>query len=145
MAQPKTQPAKQRGHQTQWAAQFAVAAELCKRGYEVSFTMGHTTPEADLMVLSPKHRKMFLLDVKGLYRKNPWLVKRQTPREDLFYVLAFVPTGEANQFFVLTQADVNDHIKSQLKRLARPDDYSVTGFNFNAVESHRDAWDVLPA
>jgi hypothetical protein len=22
-----------RGHQTQWAAQFAVASELCKRGY----------------------------------------------------------------------------------------------------------------
>ena len=33
-----------RGHQTQWAAQFAVASELCKRGYEVSFTMGNTTP-----------------------------------------------------------------------------------------------------
>jgi hypothetical protein len=24
-----------RSHQTQWAAQFAVASELCKRGYEV--------------------------------------------------------------------------------------------------------------
>jgi hypothetical protein len=42
-----------RGHQTQWAAQFAVASELCKRGYEVSFTMGNTTPIADLMVVSP--------------------------------------------------------------------------------------------
>jgi len=31
-------------HQTQWAAQFAVASELCKRGYEVGFTMGITQP-----------------------------------------------------------------------------------------------------
>ena len=31
-------------HQTQWAAQFAVASELCKRGYEVSFTLGNNTP-----------------------------------------------------------------------------------------------------
>jgi hypothetical protein len=33
------QPAKEKrsGHQTQWAAQFVVACELCKRGYEVSF------------------------------------------------------------------------------------------------------------
>jgi hypothetical protein len=42
-----------RGHQTQWAAQFAVASELCKRGYEVALTLGHTTPDADLMVVSP--------------------------------------------------------------------------------------------
>jgi hypothetical protein len=52
---------------TQWAAQFAVAAELCKRGYEVSFTMGNATPVADLMLVSPLKR-MFLIDVKGLYR-----------------------------------------------------------------------------
>jgi hypothetical protein len=30
-------------HFTQSAAQFAVASELCKRGYEVSFTLGHNT------------------------------------------------------------------------------------------------------
>jgi hypothetical protein len=30
-----TSDRKARGHQTQWAAQFAVASELCKRGYEV--------------------------------------------------------------------------------------------------------------
>jgi hypothetical protein len=82
-----------RGHQTQWAAQFAVASELCKRGYEVSFTMGNATPLADLMVVSPLKREMFLIDVKGLYRKNPWLVKRHPPRQNLFYVLAYVPTG----------------------------------------------------
>jgi hypothetical protein len=53
---------RQRGHQTQWAAQCAVASELCKRGYEVSFTMGNTAPVADLMVVSPlKREKCFLL------------------------------------------------------------------------------------
>src|SRR5205823_5261292 len=58
---------KARGHQTQWAAQFAVASELCKRGYEVAFTSGHTTPVADLMAASPVAKTMFLIDVKGLY------------------------------------------------------------------------------
>jgi hypothetical protein len=42
-----------RDRQTQWAAQFAVASELCKRGYEVSLTMGNATPVADLMLVSP--------------------------------------------------------------------------------------------
>jgi hypothetical protein len=46
---------------TQWAAQFAVASELCKRGYEVSFTMGNSTPLADLMVVS-RNGAMFLVD-----------------------------------------------------------------------------------
>lgn len=40
--------------QTQWAAQFSVAGELCKRGYQVTFKMGNTAPVADLMVISPK-------------------------------------------------------------------------------------------
>lgn len=79
----KSTVAKARGHQTQWAAQFAVASELCKRGYEVAFTSGHTTPVADLMVVSPITKAMFLVDVKGLYRMNPWLIKRKPQRESV--------------------------------------------------------------
>ena len=33
-----------KGRQTQWAAQFLTAAELVRRGYTVSFTMGNSTP-----------------------------------------------------------------------------------------------------
>jgi hypothetical protein len=39
-------------HQTQWAAQFGVAHELCKLGYQVALTMGNH-PSVDMMVLSP--------------------------------------------------------------------------------------------
>jgi hypothetical protein len=99
-----------RGHQTQWAAQFAVASELCKRGYEVAFTSGHTTPIADLMAVSPIKREMFLVDVKGLYRKNPWLIKRKEPRKHLFYILAYVPTEEQNEYFILSQEKVHSLI-----------------------------------
>jgi hypothetical protein len=92
-----------RAHFTQWAAQFAVASELCKRGYEVSFTMGNTTPTADLMVVSPGG-EMFLIDVKGLYRTNPWLIKRKPNNASLFYILAFVPAAAPNEFFVMSQS-----------------------------------------
>jgi hypothetical protein len=132
------------GHQTQWAAQFAVASELCKRGYEVSFTMGNTTPLADLMVVSPKLRKMFLIDVKGLYRQNPWLLKRKSPRENLFYVFAYVSTNESNQFFIMTQGQANRFIRNELKRLHRSEDYRMTGVNWNQALQHKDAWRVLP-
>lgn len=133
-----------RGHQTQWAAQFAVASELCKRGYEVSFTMGNATPLADLMCVSPEAKEMFLVDVKGLYRPNPWLVKRKAIRKNLFYALAFVPEGASNRFFVLTQEETNALIASELTRLGRSDDYRVTGFVWSLAAPHEDAWDKLP-
>ena len=140
----KKERSKRVERQTQWAAQFAVACELCKRGYQVSFTMGNNTPESDLMVLSPKLKKMFLIDVKGLYRQNPWLVKRKPERENLFYVLAYVPTGEPNQFFVMTQQQTNKLIQDELIRLKRADDYKVTGFVWKLAMPHKDAWDILP-
>ena len=118
---------------------------VCKRGYEVSFTMGNTAPVADLMVVSPVEREMFLVDVKGLYRVNPWIVKRKAPRAKLFYVLAYVPSNAANEFFVLRQQDVDALITAELKRLNRPEDYPVTGFVWKAALQFRDAWDVLPA
>jgi hypothetical protein len=92
---------KRSAHRTQWAAQFAVASELCKRGSEVSFTMGNATPLADLMVVSAELKQMFLIDVKGLYRKNPWVLKRKSSRDRLFYVMAFVPDAGVNEFSVL--------------------------------------------
>src|SRR6185312_752096 len=117
--------AKARSHQTQWAAQFAVASELCKRGYEVAFTSGHTTPIADLMVISPISKEMFLVDVKGLYRMNPWLIKQKPPRTNLFYILAYVPADEPNRFFIMTQQQAMQLIQNELIRLKRPDSYPV--------------------
>ena len=128
---------------TQWAAQFAVASELCKRGYEVSFTMGNSTPVADLMVISPGG-EMFLVDVKGLYRSNPWLIKRKPDNARLFYILAFVPTGAPNEFFVMSQDTATKLIQAELKRLSRPDDYPVTGIVWSLARDHKDKWEVLP-
>ena len=138
------QTARERGHRTQWAAQFAVASELCKRGYEVSFTMGNTAPVADLMVVSPIRREMFLVDVKGLYRRNAWVIGRKQIRANLFYILAYVPTGSANEFFVVSQRDAYKLIQTELRRLNRPDDYPMTALLWRVVEKHRGAWDVLP-
>lgn len=140
----KSSDAKARGHQTQWAAQFAVASELCKRGYEVAFTSGHTTPVADLMVVSPANKKMFLVDVKGLYRKNPWLIRRKPIRTNLFYILAYVPNDEPNQFFIMKQQQITRCIKSELRRLNRAGDYPVTGFVWKLALPYENAWDVLP-
>src|ERR1700730_6909236 len=86
------QPQQRRStHRTQWAAQFAVASELCKRDYEVALTMGNH-PAVDLIVISPKGVP-FCVDVKGQYRRNFWPVRQKEKRDNLFYIFAYVPKG----------------------------------------------------
>lgn len=132
-----------RKRRTQWAAQFAVASELCKRGYEVAFTMGHTTPDADLMVMS-ESRRTFLVDAKGLYKKNPFVIKQKATRADLYYILAFVPDEGKNEFFVMSQEEVQRLSKAELKRLGRSEDYSMPGLSWPCVQPFKNKWDTLP-
>jgi hypothetical protein len=131
-------------HRTQWAAQFAVASELCKRGYEVAFTMGNATPLADLMVVSPMSKKNFLIDVKGLYQPNSWPIKTKATRDNLYYVLAFVPNDTHNRFFILSQEQMNTYVRTELARLGRPDDYPMPGILWKQAEAHENRWDMLP-
>jgi hypothetical protein len=87
---------------------------------------------------------MFLVDIKGLYRINPWVIKRKPERDNLYYVLAFVPTGAANRFFILQQSEINEHIQGELTRLGRANDYPMTGISFKIAMAYEDAWAALP-
>ena len=139
-----------RRHQTQWAAQFAVASELCKRGSEVSFTLGNNTPLADLMVVSPQEHQMFLIDIKGLSYKNYWQIKRQQTQTDLYYILALVQKDMDNKFFVLTQEEVNKNITAEFERL--PPEKKLLGEAVNRLGirwgdavKFENRWEILPA
>jgi hypothetical protein len=138
-------------HQTQWAAQFAVASELCKRGYEVALTMGNH-PIVDLMVISPKG-KPFLVDVKGLYKRNPWPVREKKKRHDkLFYVFAFVPNDTINRFFILSESQVNvgirtdwdDAIQRRKAKGLSGEPGDLKGVQWNFAERYEDCWKALP-
>jgi hypothetical protein len=128
-----------KGHFTQWAAQFAVASELCKRSYQVALTLGNH-PAVDLMVISPNGQR-FSIDVKGVKSRAGWLVRRHEPDDDLFYVFALVPKGKPNRYFVMTQQKVNEEIA----RRAKVAPTTPSGFLWPVVEFHEDKWGVLPA
>jgi hypothetical protein len=96
------------------------------------------------MVVSPIDKEPFLVDVKGLYRKNPWIIKRKTNRKSLFYILAYVPMDEPNQFFVMPQQRVLECIQNELTRLKRPSDYPMTGFSWKLALDYKDKWKLLP-
>jgi hypothetical protein len=129
-------------HRTQWAAQFAVASELCKRNYEVALTLGNH-PAVDLMVISPR-KKSFQIEVKGLYAKNYWQLRKQEPRSGLFYVFAYVPDDEPNQFFVMTQQTVNCLLDEH--RAEYPDAHPTFrwGIKWEVANQHKDRWKILP-
>ena len=138
-----TIPISRKRYLTQWAAQFAVAGELCKRGYEVALTMGNTTPEADLMVVAPLRKEMFLIDVKGQSTKSFWRIREKAKRSNLFYVLAYVPIGKPNRFFVLPQHELSKLMK-KYEHSGVKFDPRFSGVNWTAPFPYEDKWELLP-
>ena len=134
-------------HRTQWAAQFAVASELCKRNYQVALTLGNH-PTIDLMVVSPRGKPL-LIDVKGLYKPTFWGVREQRPRENLFYVFAYVPDEGSNRFYIASQKQVNKGIMAYRSAgIARGRDAEKAklfpGVPWKFVQQYENAWGLLP-
>ena len=136
-------------HRTQWAAQFAVASELCKRNYQVALTLGNH-PATDIMVASPGG-KQFKVDVKGLYRPNFWMIRLRPLDLNLFYILAYVPDRPAsNEFMIMTHEQMRDEQIGDLRRyqVKRPEvdeTYPVLGITWKYAAAYRDKWSNLPA
>jgi hypothetical protein len=147
-AKKETKKERRSTHISQWAAQFAVASELVKRGYEVAFTMGNH-PKKDLLVVSPSGAP-FAIDVKGLHDKTNFSVSSRPSITDLFYVLVHVPTGAANSFFVLTHAEVNECIESATEAWRAKNDVPTTTVDtwpiikWADAQRFKDAWDKFP-
>jgi hypothetical protein len=127
---------------TQWAAQFLVAAELERQGYIVTFTMGHATPVADLMI-GNSEGDQFWVDVKGLASNNAWWGKKKSPRRNLFYVLVRVgETRNKDRFFVLSQVEFNNLIEAY--EIAHPKAKKLGGFDWKAPHQFEGKWEKLP-
>ncbi len=80
-------PSQSKKYQTQWTSQFYVAAELTRRGYLVSLTLGNA-PKADLLVVSP-NEKTFKVDVKGQRNKSFWLIQNRESQDPNFIIRGY--------------------------------------------------------
>lgn len=135
-------------YKTQWAAQFYVAAELTRRGYLVSLTLGNA-PTTDLLVISPNN-KQFMIDVKGQSTKNFWIIRPRKEIENLFYVFAYLPRNlnERPKFFIMSSKEVMTERERYKKRiLSKGGKYKeeTGGMNWSTVLSHENKWEKLPA
>ena len=133
----------ERRRSVQWAAQFLAAAELERAGYDVAFTMGNSTPVADLMVGNPVTGEQFWVDVKGLQSRNAWFGKRKGARPNLYYALVFVGSDRSkDMFFVLTQAEFNDLVQKYDRD--HPGQIKQGGFAWGAPLGFENKWAKLP-
>lgn len=133
---------RSRKQSSQWAAQFLVAAEMERHGYNVAFTMGDTTPVADMMVGHPATGDQFWVDVKGLRSKNSWWGRKKEQRSNLFYVLVLVGLHRnQDRFFVLSQREFNT-LADEYKA-AHPS--SLGGFGWNEPLQFEGQWGKLPS
>lgn len=129
---------------TQWAAQFAVASELCKRRYQVSYTLGNV-PSVDLMATSPETHTPFCVSVKGLHKlPNSWPVKPKPVRIGLYFILAFVPLNAVNRFFIMTQEEVYAELAAYNESHDRSSNYGFQGVTLTMARTHENEWGKLP-
>ena len=134
-------------YQTQWATQFYVAAELTRRKYLVSLTLGNA-PVADLLVVSPS-QKHFTVEVKGQSTRNFWLIRQIEPRDNLFFVLVYLPKNyEPPKFYILSSAELmrqREEYKRHIESTSGKYDDKMGGINWSTALEYQGRWDKLPA
>ena len=137
MASAETGPAAVRQR-----AIAAVAVQLRKKGYRVA--PASTGSPGDLVVQSAEQSQAFQVKVRGLRKPNGWILPPLPRPIGVFYVLALVPNDAPSRFFILSEAEATREAEVLRKRLRRPADYVVQGFNFSDGERYEDRWSTLP-
>ena len=126
-------------------AQFHVAEELRRRGYRVPPTLGNA-PMGDLLAVSPEG-KQFKVAVKGLSTKNFWLSKGREPKDELFYVLVYIPIKDFLRFFVMSSDELmyeREEFKKDKERRTGKYREELGGFNWSKAIKYENKWDKLP-
>lgn len=140
---PRMITPKEKQNRTQWASQFLAAAELVRRNCVVSFTMGNTTPIADLMV-GLRDGRQFWVDVKGLSFNTAWPLSPKRTMSELYYIL--VRVGEdrrQDRFFILTQSEANQLVARYIETHPT-NSRKWSGFDWKDALAFENQWHVLP-
>lgn len=150
--------AKIGNHDTQWAAQTAVAYELARRAYRFAFSHG-SEPGVDLRVTSPGGQPLHV-QVKGqqgpAHRRSgsDFFVRYPgDPDAEMLYFFVAVPTDEVAgtctaRMFIMTAAEVakaQDEYLADRRRRGTPDDRWKPGIRWKDATAHENAWSKLPA
>ncbi len=137
-------------YHTQWAATFAIAAELSRRQNVVALTLGNAET-LDMLCVSPAGSS-FKVEAKGSatinFIRTGKRILEATPRLDLFLIIAVLPSGDKEpfRFFVLTHQEACTAHKGypKTKRNGKPYKSGNEGLKWATIKQHEDRWDKLP-
>ncbi len=142
---------------TATAAVLAFGAELSRRGYDVTFTMGNT-PKIDMMCAVPD-RPAFKIQVKGISNRASFFVGEKffegDAQSDLYLVVVYVPKcapkveiQEPMEFFILTHKEAKAEFDKLPKKKRDGQDYKegTSGLTWNSISklNYKDKWDSFP-
>ncbi len=145
---------KKRGrHHTGWAGALATGAELSRRSYDASITLGNT-PTLDLLCNSPQGCS-FQVQVKSLSAPNAVAIQKRlmeadVPRNNFFFVIVLFPKENEKpaRFFILTHAEVIELWKKmpRTKKNGEPYKAGWEGLNWGLVADAdcENRWGKLP-
>ena len=136
---------------TSSAAVLATGAELSRRGYDVTFTLGNTR-RVDMLCAIPDG-KSFKVQVKGISNANGFYIDKSffagSTQRDLFLVVVLVPPigdGAQIRFFVLSHANARTEFSKMPKSKKDGRPYvNGSGLNWGSVKSYESRWDKFPA
>jgi hypothetical protein len=139
--------------QVQWAAQFAMAAELARRRYSAAFFLGNQ-PAHDLLC---KGEKDFRVQIKGFSwakPKSPTAKGNYVPIHDLrtgngadLIVIVYVPQLPAEfEFFIATRKDLSaaEPETAINPKTNKPYAPGWVGICYRNFEKFKDRWQALP-
>ena len=123
------------------AAALATGAELSRRGYDVTFTLGNTR-RVDLFCSVPDG-KLFKVQVKGISNANAFYLNKSffdvPARAGPFLVVVLVPKKgkerDPFRFFILTYAEA----KKEFFKYRDP-----IGFLWGAITPYENNWSAFP-
>ena len=133
------------------AAVLGTGAELSRRGYDVTFTLGNTR-RVDMLCSVPDGRP-FKVQVKGTSNQNAFYIDKAffdgEVQTDLFLVVVLVPKegdDSSPRFFVLSRADAKKEFDKlpKVRRDGRPFK-TGGGLNWGSITPYERAWSKFPA
>ena len=125
-------------NQTGIAGEYFAAAELTRRNFIVSVTLGNTK---SIDLFAEKDGKPFMFQVKTIQRDKSitYNLNRDTIKKDCYYIFVNIhaDTLVSPEYFILTSADVVKHL-----RLA-PSGRDWIDYNYLKKNGFENKWDVI--
>lgn len=131
-------------YHSQWTAQFYAAAELTRRGYLVSFTLGNA-PSTDLHVTSPEKRS-FRVECKGMRSHSFWIFHCDKPDDNLFFIFVYIPPEPHLPRYFLVQSYDAQTIAKNYSRTHPNQKSGYPGGNWTDIanDKNENNWNILP-